>query len=119
MPDAQLREQRVDGAELDAGPTAEVAQFRGPDVVLPVGLKQRKGGEPLDDLLLGLGSREALQQLLENQARGDDDIRTEEGFPEPLHFRAAGVDEQRIQVDVAGTRPSTLNIAVTDRSGTC
>ena len=34
--DAELREQRIDGADLHSGATATVSQFRGIDVILPI-----------------------------------------------------------------------------------
>ncbi len=43
MADAKLREKRVDGANLHAGPATSVAQFRGVDVILPIRSDERHG----------------------------------------------------------------------------
>ena len=74
MPDAQLREQRIDGANLNSGSTTGVSQRSGEDVVFAVGLEQRKCSKALDDLRAGFRPGETLQQLLQYEPRGHDDI---------------------------------------------
>ena len=74
MPDAELREKGVDCANLHAGATAVIAQFRGIDVILPVRSEERQGLEPVDDVFARAGSGESLQQLLQNHPCGDDEF---------------------------------------------
>ena len=74
MPDAELGEKRVDGADLDTSLAALIAQGGRTDMVVPIRLKQRQSGKAFDDLGLRLGARETLQELLENQAGRDDDL---------------------------------------------
>jgi hypothetical protein len=47
---------------------------RSTDVIISIGLKQRQGGEAFNDLNLGFGIREPLQQLLKDQACSDHDV---------------------------------------------
>jgi len=71
---AQLSKQSVDGAQLDASFAARIAQGCGTDMVFPVWLKQRQSGKAFDDPGLRFRTGEALQELLEDQACGDDDL---------------------------------------------
>ena len=87
MPNAKLREQRINGADLDTGPAAGIAQDCGTDVVVPIRLNQGQSSKAFDDLGLRLGAREALQQLLKNQAGRDDNLRTEQGILEMVDLR--------------------------------
>ena len=87
MPDAKLREQRINGADPDTGLAAGIAQGCSTDVVVPIGLKQGQSSKAFDDPGLRLGAREALQQLLKNQAGRDDDLRTEQGILEMVDLR--------------------------------
>ncbi len=87
MPDAKLREQRINGADLDTGLAAGIAQDRSTDVVVPIGLQQGQGSKTLDDPGVRLGARETLQQLLNNQSGRDDNIRTEQGILEMADLR--------------------------------
>lgn len=70
----QLGKQCVNGADLDPCLTTCVAQGCRINMVFAIWLEQRQGGKAFDDLGLRLGAREALQEFLENQARGDDDL---------------------------------------------
>lgn len=72
VPDAKLREERVDGCRLDALATAAITNVGGADVILTVGDEKRQRAEALDDPAMRFGLREALQQLLEHQTRADD-----------------------------------------------
>ncbi len=74
MPDTQLSKQCVNGANLHACLTTGIAQGCRSDMVVAIGLKQRESSKPFDDLISGPGTREALQQFLENQACRDDDL---------------------------------------------
>jgi hypothetical protein len=73
VPDAQLREQRIDAANLNSGSPTGVSQRSGEDVVFAV-LEQRKRSKALDDLRAGFRPGETLQQLLQYEPRGHDDI---------------------------------------------
>jgi hypothetical protein len=108
MPDAQLRDHRVDRSNSNPGSAARVAKLGGGYVVFPVGLEQRKCGEAFDDLCGSFRAREALQQLLKNKTGGDHHVAACESFFELLHLRLGrrgisthrerpntGVDEKR------------------------
>ena len=82
MPNAQLSEQRVDRADLDACPAACVAKISGCDMVFAIRLQQGKRCEALNDLCPRLRSGESLKQFLKNQAGRDDDIGAYEGVLE-------------------------------------
>ena len=49
MADTELRKHSIDGPDLNACPTAQVAQLRGIDMVLPVRAEQRQSGKSFDD----------------------------------------------------------------------
>lgn len=83
---AELGEQGVDGAELNTRLAADVAQARRLDVVLSIGLNQRQGCEALDDPGPIPGARESLQELLQDQARGDDHLGTEQRLLQLVHL---------------------------------
>lgn len=59
--DTELREERIDCADLDALLPACVAQSSRRDVIFTVGNDQRERCEAVDYLLLGFRSREALE----------------------------------------------------------
>jgi hypothetical protein len=58
---AQLRQERIDRANLNAMAAARVAKRCGFDVIRSIGHEQRKCGEPIQNLLTRFWSREALQ----------------------------------------------------------
>jgi hypothetical protein len=70
--DAQLRQQRIDRANLDAMTAARIAKRRRFDVIGSIGHEEGKCGEPIQNLLTRLWSREALQELLQYQACRQD-----------------------------------------------
>jgi hypothetical protein len=59
--DTQLRQERIDRANLNAMTTAGVAKRRGIDVIGSIGHEEGKCGEPIQNLLTRFWSREALQ----------------------------------------------------------
>lgn len=59
--DTQLRQERIDRANLNAMTTAGIAKRRGLDVIGSIWHEQGKCGEPIQNLLTCLWSREALQ----------------------------------------------------------
>jgi hypothetical protein len=77
MTHTELRQQRVDGSDLDTLLTARSTQLGRLDVVVPIGNQQGKRSKVVDDLLLGPRSRETLQELLQNQAGAEDNARVE------------------------------------------
>jgi hypothetical protein len=96
VPNAQLRQQRVDGADLHTRSSASVAQHSGGNVILAIGLKQRKRGKTLDDLSLSLRPRESLKQLLQHQASRHYNISAYQRVFERVHrgLRGLGVTSQ-------------------------
>ena len=61
MATAQLNEKRVDRPYLYPAPTAGVSNLSGLNVVFSIRMQERQGGQPLDELVAGLGSSESLQ----------------------------------------------------------
>jgi hypothetical protein len=59
--DAQLRQERIDRANLNAMTTAGIAKRRGFDVIGSIRHEEGKCGEPIHNLLTRFWSREALQ----------------------------------------------------------
>lgn len=100
MPDAELRNQGIDGAELDTCPATGVSHTGRSHMVFPVRLNQCQRGEPLHDLIACLGTCEALKQFLQHQAGGDDNLRASKCFLQRLHFGFFNLD-----VTPEGKRP--------------
>ncbi len=67
--DAQLRQQRVDGLDLDTMTLAPIANHRSVDVVVPIRVHERKGGKAKNDGVGVLRAAETLQKLLQHEAR--------------------------------------------------
>ncbi len=74
MSNAQLRNQRVDCPHLNSRAPAAVAKFGGVNVILSIWDQQRQSGKLPDEFLLGLWSRKALQELLQNEPGSDDGV---------------------------------------------
>lgn len=67
MPRAESRQEGVNRSNLNAGPSAVVADVGGRDVVFAIRNQKGHGSEALDDLILCLRPGEALQELLEDE----------------------------------------------------
>jgi len=74
MTDGELRDERVDRAELNAGLPAGVPHLRTSDVVVAVGLHEGHARESLDDLRTSSVRHETLKDLLQDQTGRDDDV---------------------------------------------
>ena len=70
--ETELRQQRIDGADLNAAAPAGVSQLGRLDMVAPVRNQQRQRGEAIEDLRAVPRSREALQKLLKNEPGGHE-----------------------------------------------
>lgn len=92
VPDGELREHCVDGADLNSSLTACSPQSGRTDVVVSIWLEQRQGGEPLNDLSPCFGSRESLQKLLKHQSGSNHHVCSEQGVFELLDLRFSGLD---------------------------
>ncbi len=90
MADAQLGDQRVYCANLDASPTTGVAEFSCADVVVPVRLNERQSCKGADDLISSLCAVEALEQFLKHQPSRDHDISSGECVLQCHNFRICG-----------------------------
>jgi hypothetical protein len=90
--DAQLRDQRVDCANLHARSTAQIPEMGRGNMVPSVWLYQCQRRETLDDFCACLGAREALEKFLQHQPRGDDDVGASEGFLEGLNLGHFNLD---------------------------
>lgn len=80
VPDAELGEQGVDRADLNSGSAASISEFGRRNVILTVGLEQRKRCEALDYLCARLRAGEALKQFLKDEACCHDDVGTQESI---------------------------------------
>ena len=81
--EADLCQQRIDGADLNAATSAFVSQFGRVYMVAPVGNQQRQRGEPIEDLRAVPWSGEALQKLLKHKPGGQEFLA---GFDGPDQF---------------------------------
>lgn len=100
MANAELRQDGIDRANLQTGPTTAISQFRGSDMILPVRRQQRQRREPIDDVFPRSRTGEALQQFLQDQPRSQDRCATFEGIAQRLYFWS-----QRSLVAPEGKRP--------------
>ncbi len=66
MPDAQLRDERINRTQLHACPAACVSEICCGNVVCAIWLNQPERCEALDDLLARLGACESLKKLLQD-----------------------------------------------------
>jgi len=71
VPNAELRKNRVDRADLNPRAAAAVAKLSGVYVVLAIRGKQRKGAEAIDDLRAVTRPGETLEELLEHKPGRD------------------------------------------------
>ncbi len=76
VPDAELSDKGIHRAYLYAGSSTGVSESCCGDVVIKVRMQQRKRREAFDYLSACLGAVKPLQQLLQDEAGGCDDIRT-------------------------------------------
>lgn len=67
MPQAKLDQHCVNRSDLHPVASTRVAELGGLNVVLAIRLEERERGEPLNQLVAGLGSGEALEQFLKDQ----------------------------------------------------
>jgi len=72
VPNAELRENRIDGADLNPGSATTVAKLGCVNVVLAFRRDYRQGAEAIDDLGSVTRARETLEELLEHKAGRDD-----------------------------------------------
>ena len=72
MTNAKLGEQRIDGPELQPSSSADIPEVCRFDMIAPVWHDQWQCRKSSDDLVTCTGSRESLQQLLEDQAGRND-----------------------------------------------
>ena len=66
MTNAKLREDGVNRADLHAGATTAISQFRCIDVILAIWRQKRQRRESLDDLSTRSRTGESLEQLLQD-----------------------------------------------------
>jgi hypothetical protein len=79
VPDAKLRNQRIDCPNLDSCSTTPVSQRRSLDVIISVRSQERHCGKPLENLGACLGPGEALQQLLQNESSCENGLASAKG----------------------------------------
>ena len=88
--DAKLREQAVDGSDLDAAASAGVSQRRRFDVIGAGRGDEWKGGKTLDDACCVPWPAEPLQQLLKDQSGREDRFSSRQGLPQAGYGRVIG-----------------------------
>jgi hypothetical protein len=74
MTHAQLGEEGIDGANLQAGATAAVPQSCGVDMILPIWRDERQCRELLNYRVTRSRARESLQQFLQDEPCGYDHL---------------------------------------------
>ena len=70
--ETELRQQRVDSADLHAAAPALVSEFGRVNMVAAVGNQQRQSGEPVEYLRPASRSGEALQKFLQDEPGGHE-----------------------------------------------
>lgn len=96
----ELRQQRIDRADLNAAAPASVSQFSSFCVVAPVGNQQRQRREPIEDLRPVARSGETLQKLLQNEPGSDEFLAGIDGTDQFASF-----DRRNRRVAPKGKRP--------------
>jgi hypothetical protein len=84
---AQLRDYRVDRADLQAGAAATIAQVRSVDVIQPVRSQERQRRKTVDDVLSRLRTGKSLQQFLQDQTRDHNGFTTFERVAQYANLR--------------------------------
>ncbi len=72
VPDAELSEEGIDRTDLKASTTAVVTKVRRGCVIVALGHDQRQRSESIKDLFSRFRTAETLQNLLKNQAGGEN-----------------------------------------------
>ena len=86
MPDAQLRNERIDCSDLNTRPATGVPHTCCSHMIRAIRLNQRQRGEPLDDLIACLGTHKALKKFLQYKAGRDNHVRTRERILQRLYL---------------------------------
>ena len=99
VPDTKLCDKCVDRSNLHARSAAQVPEVGRGNMILTIWLDQGERREGLDNLLACLRVREALQEFLQDQARGHDHPCPGQGFLEhvdlmPVNFGIAPEGER-------------------------
>lgn len=100
--ETKLREERIDRSGLDACAPAVIAQSGGFDVIRSIRNDERNRGEAIQELRLSFGAQEALQKLLQDKTRGEDQLTSLDGPDKRLHFT-----RRRGALAPKGERPDT------------
>ncbi len=87
MSDTEFREEGVDGPDLDAAPSARVAECSRADVVPSRGHDQREGREAGHDRVSRLRAAESLEEFLEDDSGREDQVALGKCRRQDVHFR--------------------------------
>ena len=87
---AQLREDRIDGSDLESPSPRAIPNLRGFKVVVTVGRNKRKSSEPGDDCLLCAGPMEPLENLLVDESRRNDELTIRQRSLQGAHLDEVG-----------------------------
>ncbi len=102
VPNAKLREKRIDRSDLKAAAAALVTKVCSSNVIFALGHDQWKGSESIQDLRSRFRAAESLEKFLKNQASGKDRSLALEGLGQEVHARIAVTP-----IPAQGERPDT------------
>ena len=100
--DAKLGKKRIDRADLQAAAATVVAKVRRGNMIVSLWHDQRQSSKSIQNLLSRLGTVESLQDLLENQAGGEDRSFVLKCIRQEAHAGMA-----RTLITAQGKRPDT------------
>ena len=92
---AELGEDRVDGADLNPATPSPIAQLRGLEVVVAIGRQEGQGAEARRDRLLVTGPLKSLEEFLVDEPRGRDQLTAREGALESGDLENLGCGRSR------------------------
>jgi len=87
---AKLRQQSINCCDLYPGAPATISQVGSLDVIIAIGDKQRYCGKPVEYVRAGSRTGKTLQDLLENETRGNNRVTCFNRAYQRLHFAHRG-----------------------------
>lgn len=102
VPDAELRQQRVNRTQLNTGAATHIPQVRSVNMVTAVGHDQRQCGKSLYEILVCTRAGETLQQFLQYQSGGDNRFAAAQG-----RFQRRDLRSERFCIAPERQRPNT------------
>ena len=90
MSDAELGDESVNRSDLNSLPPTSVAQGSGLDVIREVRSQERQGREPGNDLRSRPGAGETLEEFLQHDPRGENELSPLKRMNQRLHLGEVG-----------------------------